>query len=78
MNRPDTDAQDQLLQIITFGLQRAAGPYRWAKTRRTGLSKNYLCSIIVLVAVRLGRTLPGWSGQIVPSRESWRQIFRAK
>ena len=30
MNRPDTDAQDQLLQIITFGLQRAAGPYRWA------------------------------------------------
>ena len=28
MNRPDTDAQDQLLQIITFGLQRAAGPYR--------------------------------------------------
>ena len=25
MNRPDTDAQDQLLQIITFGLQRAAG-----------------------------------------------------
>ena len=33
MNRPDTDAQDQLLQIITFGLQRAAGPYRWAKRR---------------------------------------------
>ena len=30
MNRPDTDAQDQLLQIITFGLQRAAGPYRRA------------------------------------------------
>ena len=29
VNRPDTDAQDQLLQIITFGLQRAAGPYRW-------------------------------------------------
>ena len=27
MNRPGTDAQDQLLQIITFGLQRAAGPY---------------------------------------------------
>jgi hypothetical protein len=22
------------LQIVTFGLQRAAGPYRWAKTRR--------------------------------------------
>jgi hypothetical protein len=23
-------AQDQLLQIITFGLQRAAGPFGWA------------------------------------------------
>ena len=32
MNRPDTDAQDQLLQIITFGLQRAAGPYKWANS----------------------------------------------
>ena len=29
-SRPDTEAQDQLLQIITFGLQRAAGPYRRA------------------------------------------------
>jgi hypothetical protein len=33
VNRPDTHAQDQLLPIITFGLQRAAGPYRWANTR---------------------------------------------
>ena len=33
VNRPDTDAQDQLLQIISFGLQRAAGPYRWAMKR---------------------------------------------
>ena len=37
MNRPDTDAQDQLLQIITFGLQRAAGPYRWAISGRQPL-----------------------------------------
>jgi Domain of unknown function (DUF4267) len=29
------------------------------------LSKNYLCSIIVLVAVRPGCTLPGSSGQVV-------------
>ena len=34
MNRPDTDAQDQLLQIITFGLQRAAGPYKRASAAR--------------------------------------------
>ena len=27
INGPDTEAQDQPLQIITFGLQRAAGPY---------------------------------------------------
>ena len=27
VNRPDTEAQDQLLQITIFGLQRAAGPY---------------------------------------------------
>jgi hypothetical protein len=27
INRSYTEAQDQLLQIITFGLQRAAGPY---------------------------------------------------
>jgi hypothetical protein len=33
INRPDTEAQDQILQIITFGLQRAAGPYRWAISR---------------------------------------------
>ena len=33
INRPDTEAQDQLLQIIIFGLQRAAGPYRWANKR---------------------------------------------
>jgi len=33
VNRPDTDAQDQLLQIITFGLRRAAGPYRRARWR---------------------------------------------
>jgi len=32
-SRPDTEAQDQLLQIITFGLQRAAGPYRRANKR---------------------------------------------
>ena len=25
------------LQIITFGLQRAAGPYRWAKRRHSRL-----------------------------------------
>ena len=35
VNRPDTDAQDQLLQITIFGLQRAAGPYRWANSCRT-------------------------------------------
>jgi hypothetical protein len=28
INRPDRKAQDQILQIITFGLQRAAGPYK--------------------------------------------------
>ena len=33
INRPDTEAQDHLLQIITFGLQRAAGTYRWATLR---------------------------------------------
>jgi hypothetical protein len=43
LNRPDTEAQDQLLQIITFGLQRAAGPYRWAMkslTRCTNFEKK--------------------------------------
>ena len=34
LNRPDTEAQDQLLQIITFGLQRAAGPYKRASAAR--------------------------------------------
>jgi hypothetical protein len=29
INGPDTEAQGQPLQIVTFGLQRAAGPYRW-------------------------------------------------
>jgi hypothetical protein len=36
--RPDTEAQDQALQIVTFGLQRAAGPYRWARNRKRGLT----------------------------------------
>ena len=40
MKRPDTDAQDQLLQIITFGLQRAAGPYRWAMCGRLQVGKE--------------------------------------
>ena len=35
ISRPDTEAQDQLLQIIIFGLQRAAGPYRWATFRHS-------------------------------------------
>ena len=42
MNRPDTDAQDQLLQIITFGLQRAAGPYRRAMCGRLQVGKENL------------------------------------
>ena len=33
ISRPDTEAQDQLLKIIIFDLQRAAGPYRWANAR---------------------------------------------
>jgi hypothetical protein len=37
INRPDTEAQTNFLQIITFGLQRAAGPYRRASTRRQSL-----------------------------------------
>jgi hypothetical protein len=28
------------LQIITFGLQRAAGPYRWAKSARSTLAQS--------------------------------------
>jgi hypothetical protein len=42
VNRPDTDAQDQLLQIITFGLQRAAGPYRRAISRSRARSFKHL------------------------------------
>ena len=33
INRPDTEAQDQPSPVIIFGLQRAAGPYRWANRR---------------------------------------------
>jgi len=43
VNRPDTEAQDQLLQIIIFGLQRAAGPYRRAATDGKFARQNSLC-----------------------------------
>ena len=29
------------LQIITFGLQRAAGPYRWAKRRPEQVQQTF-------------------------------------
>ncbi len=32
-----------LLQIIIFDLQRAAGPYRWAKLRHMQCSKSTSC-----------------------------------
>src|SRR6476660_5201168 len=35
MQGPDTDAQDHPLHLFTSGLQRTAGPYRWAKTGNT-------------------------------------------
>jgi hypothetical protein len=55
LNRPDTEAQDQLLQIITFGLQRAAGPYTWAMYgRRPRCKRNltYLRSVRVQPCMR--------------------------
>jgi len=53
VNRPDTDAQDQLLQIITFGLQRAAGPYRRA---RNGL-QSPLQNLYLQFSIHFGKQL---------------------
>jgi hypothetical protein len=42
MQGPDTDAQDQPLHFLTFGLQRTAGPYSWVI--RVGLAQQPVAS----------------------------------
>ena len=56
MNRPDTDAQDQLLQIITFGLQRAAGGQH---RKSAGMHKVATPARLVASALPRSPEIPG-------------------
>jgi IS5 family transposase len=59
---PDTETQTYCLRTITFGLQRAAGPYRrcqfgYRKVRYRGIAKNgaQVFSLLALANLYLAR-----------------------
>ena len=64
INRPDTEAQDQLLQIIIFDLQRAAGP-DGPNSDISQLLFDHLVRAVLSNAVEIKGERPG-SGQQKP------------